>query len=142
MERCLDKYHTRAIRWGDISPVKPGECTWCCLTVISTLFQCVYNTRSPEKVQIFQSNGKAKDSYPTYLTFLENPLLRALCAQLLNVLEHVKDDVLYVHWNERKRTKEVYSNLYTWSLTYIGLINGFQYARNLCEHHQNVYTGT
>lgn len=45
-----------------------------------------------------------------YLAFLENPLLGALCAQLLNILEHVKDDVLYVHWNIKDVNNEIYSN--------------------------------
>lgn len=77
-----------------------------CSCFLNDITAC-YSPRSP-KSTISQSNRKLKIAY---LTLLENPLLRALCAQLLNILEHVKDDVLYVHWNQRI-LKEVYLNLY------------------------------
>lgn len=37
----------------------------------------------------------------SYLTLLKDPFLRALCPQLLNILEHVKDDILDMHWKHR-----------------------------------------
>lgn len=41
-----------------------------------------------------------------YLALLEHPLLGSLCAQFLDVLEHVKDDVFNMHCSDTKQDPE------------------------------------
>lgn len=55
----------------------------------------------------------------SHLAFFKDPLLRPLGAKFLDVLEHVKDDVLNVHCRERSRLSpcsQTSTHKHTWSL--------------------------
>lgn len=59
--------------------------------------------RSKERYKESLGGSRRRLRYPTdtaqttHLTFLEHPLLGTLRAKLLNILEHVEDDVVHMH---------------------------------------------